>query len=68
MTSKPPDSPSGETPVPYYRDAVSNSNNPTVVVADTVGVMVLGLVSIALTFALLRVLARNHELVSGNRR
>jgi len=68
MTNEPLDSPSEETPTPPYRDRISNSNNPMAIVTDTFGVVVLGIVSVVLTIALVRVLGRNRELESRNRR
>ena len=47
-------------PVPHCRDY--HSNNPVLVLKDTVAAVVLGVISLALMVSLLRALARNRRL------
>ena len=68
MTNESLDSSREKTPTPPFRDRITNSNNPSAIVTDTIGVIVLGIISIVLTIALVRVLGRNRELESRSRR
>lgn len=60
MSEGPEDAAAAQKPVHTCRDY--RSNNPTIILKDTVGAAVLGVVTIALLACLLRALARNRRL------
>lgn len=67
MADEPSRSPSAENPVQdgQARDGSNSprdSNNPVLIMKDTVGAVVLGVISLVLLFALWRALARSRKL------